>query len=115
MARLPGRPVTHSPHVLTAIWMLRQLKTHNARWQLVCQAFDVPESQSLQKVAQTALDKEYRVHLLEFGRGKYVRFTDISQLDPDSEDDRMSGWGGLTAFSSRFGDAVRDAVNEDER
>ena len=40
---------------------------------------------------------------------------DISKLDPGSEDDRMSGWGGLTAFSSRFGDAVRAAVNEDEK
>jgi hypothetical protein len=106
---------THSPHVLTAIWMLRQLKAHQARWQLVCQAFDVPESQSLQKVAQAALEKEYRVHLLEFGRGSHVRSKDISQLDPESEDEGMSGWGGLTAFSSRFGDAVREAVNEDEQ
>jgi hypothetical protein len=106
---------THSPHVLTAIWMLRQLQAHHARWQLVCQAFGVPEPQSLQKVAEAALGKEYRVHLLEFGRGKHVQSTDISDLDPDSEDEGMSGWGGLTAFSSRFGDAVREAVNEDEQ
>lgn len=33
---------THSAHVLTAIWMLRRLQEHAARWQLVCQAFEAP-------------------------------------------------------------------------
>jgi hypothetical protein len=29
---------THSPHVLTAVWMLRRLKEHGARWQLLRRA-----------------------------------------------------------------------------
>jgi hypothetical protein len=94
--------------------MLRRLQAHHARWQLVCQAFDARETQSLRKVAERAMECDCRVHLLEFGSDKRVVSMDISDLDPDSEDDRISGWGGLTAFSSRFGDAVREAVNEDE-
>lgn len=103
---------THSPHVLTAIWMLKRLQEHDARWQLLCDAFGVPRSQQLQKVAKAALEKDYRVHLLAFESDGRVKATDISALDPASDDERMSGWGGLTEFSSRFGDAVRTAVNE---
>jgi hypothetical protein len=43
-----------------------------------------------------------------------VRSKDISSLDPDDPNDAVSGWGGLTEFSSRFGDVVRKAVNESE-
>jgi len=106
---------THSPHVLTAIWMLHQLSVHNARWQLVCDAFGIKPSQQLKSVAEAALKKNYRVHALAFEDDGKVRSKDISSLDPDDEDDAISGWGGLTELSSRFGDAVRRAVNESER
>lgn len=104
---------THSPHVLTMLWMMRLLQTHHARWQLVCDAFDVPRSQQMQRVAESALVKDYRAYSLDFdGRGR-VMSVDISGLDPESPDERIAGWGGLTAYSSRFGDVVREAVNED--
>jgi hypothetical protein len=105
---------THSPDVLTAVWMLRRLKEHSARWQLVCNGFNVRASQQMQRVAEAALTKEYRVHLLTFGADGKVSSTEISDLDPSSEDDRVAEWGGLTEFSSRYGDAVRAAVNESE-
>jgi len=105
---------THSPDVLTAIWMLRRLKERSARWQLVCKGFNVSASQQMQAVAKSGLTKDYRVHLLDFGRDGKVRSTDISELDPGSDDKQVAGWGGLTEFSSRFGDAVRAAVNESE-
>ena len=105
---------THSPHVLTTVWMLRRLREHEARWQLVCDAFDVPKSQQLGKVAKAALGKQYRVHHLAFGDDERVHSLDISELDPGADDERIAGWGGLTEFSSRFGDAVRTAVNESD-
>jgi|CXWL01.1.fsa_nt_gi energy-coupling factor transporter ATP-binding protein EcfA2 len=105
---------THSPHVLTMLWMMRQLKEHHARWQLVCEAFGVGKPAQMQKVAEAALTKDYRAHLLQFGRDGRVVSTDISALDPGSDDERVSGWGGLTEYSSRFGAAVRTAVNESE-
>ncbi len=103
---------THSAHVLTAIWMLRRLKEHNARWQLVCQGFDVTQTQSMKKVAEAALHKSYSVHLLKFDSDGRVRSKNISNLDPGSDDENEAAWGGLTGFSSRFGEAVRAAVNE---
>jgi energy-coupling factor transporter ATP-binding protein EcfA2 len=105
---------THSPHVLTMLWMMRQLKEHHARWQLICDAFNVGKPAQMRKVAEAALTKDYRAHLLGFGPDGRVHSTDISALDPDSDDERVAGWGGLTTYSSRFGDAVRSAVNESE-
>jgi hypothetical protein len=106
---------THSPHVLTAIWMLRRAQKHRARWQLICQAFNVRTSPQLQTVAESALTKRYGVHVLEFDKAGKVHSRDISTLDPEAEDEGKSGWGGLTGFSSRFGDAVRTAVAESSR
>lgn len=102
---------THSPHVLALLWLMKILKQHRARWQLVCQAFDVKPA-PMRNVAQTALNKDYRAFLLEFDSAGKVRSVDISDLDPSSDDERVAGWGGLTSYSSRFADSVRAAVNE---
>lgn len=105
---------THSPLVLTAVWMLRRLQELGARWQLVCDGFGLPtkKRQPLKDVATAALAKTYKTHLLGFGDDGKVTSKDISSLDPGDEDDDVSGWGGLTGFASSFGEAVRRAVNE---
>lgn len=103
---------THSPHLLTAIWMLKRLQQHRGRWQLLCKAFEVGSLDSMKKVAVAALTKDYRVHLLQYGKGNRVRSVDISNLDPDAMEPGEAEWGGLTGYSSRFGAAVRAAVNE---
>lgn len=104
---------THSPHVLGAVWMLQRLKEHQASWRLICEAFEVESTPAMRKVAEAALRKDYRVCHLFFERGG-ARSKDISSLDADSPDDAVSGWGGLAELSSRFGEAVRRAVNEAE-
>lgn len=106
---------THSPHVLTMLWMMRQLQQHKARWQLVCDAFEVGPTQPMQKVAEASLTKDFRAHLLDFRKDGLVESLDITSLDPGGEDDRIAGWGGLTEYSSRFAAVVRTAVNEAER
>lgn len=106
---------THSPQVLTAVWMLRRLKEHRARYQLLCDALGVPNSVQIKKVAQAALEKSYRVTYLAFDEDGRVHSADISALDPASDDERVAGWGGLTELSSRYGDAVREAVIEREK
>lgn len=103
---------THSPHLLTGVWMLKRLQEYGARWQLVCQAFGIQDPQGMAAVAKAALQKDYRVYLMDYESNDKVYSHDISDLDPDAEDDRMSGWGGLTGYSSQFSDAVRAAVNE---
>jgi hypothetical protein len=103
---------THSPHVLTMLWMMRRLQEHGARAQRICEAFDVGGSRAMRNVAAAALNKDYRAYLLHFDEHSKVRSLDISDLDPGAEDERIAGWGGLTEYSSRFGNAVRDAVND---
>lgn len=102
---------THSPHVLTAVWMLQRLKENHARWQLVCRAMGTGTA-AMKAVAEAALQKDYRVYFLEIGEDGTVTSKDISSLDPGADEEGESGWGGLTGFSSKFGDAVREAVNE---
>ena len=94
--------------------MLRRLSELGALWQRVCDGFGIEGANrlALKKVAVAALEREVRTHLMYFGPEKRVLAKDISNLDPGSEDDDVSGWGGLSGFSSRFGDAVRKAVNE---
>lgn len=103
---------THSPHVLAMVWMMQNLQDNNARWQLVAKAFGV--GRSMESLAKAALEKDYAVHYLGFDSESKVVSTDISRLDPGAEDDIVSGWGGLTSYSSLFGEAVRAAVNESD-
>jgi hypothetical protein len=105
---------THSPLVLTVVWMLRRLQAENAEWGSVCDGFGVEGKQrtELRKVAEAALAKDYRTHLLSFGSDGKVQSKDVSSLDAGSDDADIAGWGGLTGFASSFGDAVRKAANE---
>ena len=104
---------SHSPHVLTAVWMLQRLKERHAHWQLLCEAFDLPtNSKPIQDMSEAAMKKSYKVFFFEFGDDRQVTSRDISGLDPGSENIGEADWGGLTGYSSRFGQAVRKAVNE---
>jgi len=103
---------THSPLVLTVAWMLRRMQETKAPWKLICDAFGVGTSAPLKKVAEAALRAKVRTHLLRFESDRRVHSKDVSTLDPESEDDDVSGWGGLAGFSSQFADAVRKAVNQ---
>jgi hypothetical protein len=108
---------THSPLVLTVVWMLGRLRETHARWQRVCDAFGLDKSSHgpLKKVAETALNKSkvLKTHLLSLDGAGLVRSKDISTLNPADEDDDVSGWGGLAGFSSQFGETVRRAANDE--
>jgi len=108
---------THSPVILTMIWMLRVLREKNARPALVCEGFGISATQQLRKVSEKVLSKEVdlRAYVMEFQKDGRVVSRDISGLDPGSEDDAEAGWGGLTGFTTRFSDAIRTAIEESER
>ncbi|MCU0696060.1 MAG: AAA family ATPase [Myxococcaceae bacterium] len=105
---------THSPVVLTMMWMLRVLRSRAARSTLVCEGFGVTPNQQMKKVADTALSTsvELRTFVMEFQENGKVRSRDISGLDPGSDDPAEAGWGGLTGFTTQFSEAVRTAVAE---
>lgn len=106
---------THSPVVLSMMWMLRVLREKRARWQLVCEGFGVGTSQ-LKPVASKILSPSLslRTYVMEFNPDGKVRSKDISRLDPGADDDAEAGWGGLTGFTTQFSNAVRKAVAEEE-
>lgn len=104
---------THSPLILDAVWAIRQLKAHDARWQLLSRAFGVRQPRAVQSVMEHALECDYRVFFMRY-ENDVVRSQDISGLDPGSPESAEAEWGGLTGFSSRFAEAVRAAINEFE-
>jgi hypothetical protein len=101
---------THSPHVLTMVWMMQRLKESQADYRLVCKAFGTDPG-PMMEVAKAALTKTYQVHLLAFDQSGKVSSTNISSLDPFDDDERVAEWGGLTQYSSAFAEAVSSAVN----
>lgn len=104
---------THSPLILDVVWAIRQMSSNNARWLLLSEAFGVSDPRSVQAVMTHALQCDYRVFFMHHQDG-WVNSHDISNLDPSSPDRAEAEWGGLSGFSSRFGEAVRKSVIEAE-
>lgn len=102
---------THSPQVLDAIWALRHLKANKADPRAVLEIFEAQNTQSMRKLAATALEKALRVFYFDRESGTT---RDISNLDPEAEVKGDSGWGGLSEFSGRANTVVaRSAANAD--
>lgn len=104
---------THSPLILDVVWAIRQLIATKARPQLLSHAFGLDKGGAVRPVMEHALKCDYRVFFMNHHKGR-VLSEDISTLDPSSRNEPEAEWGGLTAFSTRFGEAVRLAVNEAE-
>jgi hypothetical protein len=106
---------THSPLILDVVWAIKRLAEHGSRWELLCKAFGLGRSAAVRDVLRHAFKCDYRVYFLDLDhKTQLVNTRDISNLDPDSANENEADWGGLTGFSSRFGEAVRTAVNETE-
>jgi hypothetical protein len=100
---------THSPQVLDAIWALKHLKANGADAGTILDVFEAPHSQPMRKMADDVLQKELKVFYFDRETGTT---SDISDLDPSTEDEGGSGWGGLSEFSGRANKAVaRSAAN----
>jgi hypothetical protein len=104
---------THSPIILDVLWATRRLSGRSSNWRLLSEAFGVSDARSVKDVMLSALRKEYRVYFMHYDDDR-VTSQDISGLDPGSSDAAEADWGGLSGFSSRFGDAVRKAANQSE-
>jgi len=102
---------THSPHVLDVVWGLRIMQEHRATLDDVLKLFGVRKSDPIRDVAKSALGKRLRVYY--FGRDGYSH--DISHLDPASDRDEESGWGGLTEFSTRVNELVARVIQAQAR
>lgn len=98
---------THSPVVLDLVWALRELKALDGAEADVRGLFGLAKNPTTQKLARTALAKDYRVYF--FDRHRSVQ--DISALDPASASPDEAHWGGLVGFADRVGQVLTAAVN----
>jgi AAA domain, putative AbiEii toxin, Type IV TA system len=98
---------THSPQVLEAVWALKHLKANGAGADAFLEIFDAANTQAMQKMANTVMEKTMAVFYFNRETGKT---SDISELDPSAEEEGLSGWGGLSEFSGRANRAVARAA-----
>jgi hypothetical protein len=98
---------THATQVLEAVWAIRQLQETGADPRSLLGMFDSPHTQQMQRLAEGALKKVFKVYYFDRESGST---SDISRLDLDAENDLEARWGGLGEFSARANAAVADAV-----
>ena len=103
---------THSPLVLEAVWAIQRLKESHADGKALLKVFQAETSQSLQKMADTVLSKDFKVFNFDRVTGET---TDISGLDPANENSVEAGWGGLAEFSAAANAAVAEAAANGEK
>jgi hypothetical protein len=100
---------THSPQVLDVVWALKTFREHDAKPDAVLDLFHIKtQRQDLWKMAAEVLKKELRVFYFD-PNGK---ISDISNLDPGSDDSAERGWGGLTGFTEHVADVVASVVRD---
>jgi len=99
---------THSSQVLDAMWALKHLAENNAKPEALLEVFGAPNTGGMRDLATKMMKKTRKVHYFDRERGTT---RDISDLDPSSEEEGESGWGGLSEFSARANEAVANAVS----
>jgi len=103
---------THAPLILDVIFAMQVLRGSKAGHRRLQQAFGLGDSQNTLGMLKAALAKSTKTYALGFDALGRTSTTDISTLDPGSDEPTVADWGGLTGFSSRFGAAIARAVAE---
>jgi hypothetical protein len=103
---------THSPAVLDVVWAFQEIRRVNRNLvslpKPIQELFGVGNGAFEWDILQKAKFKTYHFHLTNSLR---TICEDISSLDPASENDLISGWGGLTGFSSKAAQLVAESVS----
>ncbi len=103
---------THSLHVVEIIWAIEEIKKSGVDLRGKLMAFNKlfkidKNSQGVQDIAEGIFNKEYKVFYFKPGeKTGQTESIDITGLDPSALDPSISGWGGLTEFSSNVVDVV---------
>lgn len=103
---------THSPVVLELCWTIRMLQEEKADSKELFKLFQLGrKSPGLKKIFKTIVnDSDFKTYY--FSRkdsGVYVK--DVSSLDPSTEDESISDWGGITSFSSRASEIISNVIS----
>lgn len=104
---------THSLHVVEIIWAIKKIKESKGDQRektraFVERLFRIENArQDVKRMAEDCLKKDYKVYYFEPEKGTGLTVSrDISELDPFHDDTGISGWGGLSEFSSNIVDVV---------
>jgi hypothetical protein len=97
---------THSAQVLEALWAIRELRKNGASPQALLGLFGAKDTPQMCKIAASIITKDVRVHYFD----PAGHTSEISDLDPESEERGEGGWGGLIEFSGRANTVVARAV-----
>ena len=96
---------THHPLVLDVIWALRRIQEKGGDPHAFARLFDIEATPKMKALADQICQKDLKVYFFD-SKGKGT--TDISDLDPSSENEGEAGWGGLTKFSGKIAEVVSD-------
>ena len=102
---------THSIHVLEIVWALSEIKNSKQSIESKQNAFydlfkiNRPD-EGIKKMMEICLEKSYKLYFFEPGDTGLSIAKDITSLDSFSMDPGVSGWGGLSQFSSTIVDIV---------
>jgi predicted ATP-dependent endonuclease of OLD family len=103
---------THSPIVLDVIWAIGIIQKHHADPTLLMKLFELPKAPGIEELCHDIVkNKKFKSYYFDKDSNGKVKVKDISSLDPGAEDERIAGWGGLTAFSGKASEVVAKAVS----
>jgi hypothetical protein len=103
---------THSLHVVEIVWAIEEIRkagvNQNYKLKAFNKLFNIDNfSADIKKIAENCLDKIYKVFYFKpEEENGLVTSRDITSLDPLVDDPVISGWGGLSEFSSNIVDVV---------
>jgi len=97
---------THSPVLLEFAWAFNFLKESKVSDDALFELFDIAKTAGTKKLFEGILSGK-QINTFYFDRvNDKVVSKDISSLDAGSDDEAISGWGGLSAFAGKATDVV---------
>ena len=113
---------THSPSVLDIVWAVKEINSTKKldikdKTDLCCKLFNLPpqpQGGALTRMMESLLNKALKTYYFNYDSDMKVNTTDISTLDPGSDDPVVSGWGGLSGYSGHAADIVAEAITRSQ-
>lgn len=99
---------THSTALLDFAWAFNAIKNSSSdkKEDAMFKLFNIRKSQASRQLFDSLFDKTLSTYYFSRAASGKVESTDISTLDAGSENDAVSGWGGLSKFSADAADIV---------
>jgi AAA15 family ATPase/GTPase len=104
---------THSPVLLEFVWAYNLLKKSQVKEEAFFELFDIPENAGTKGLFDGLLSKKINTYYFDRKNEKVIA-KDISSLDAGSDDEAMSGWGGVSSFAGKAADVVSKYFSDEK-